>query len=264
MSGSPENSAIKVTRSLEEKIAAATSLAEIETLMHQAALSQRLVQPDVFDETILHAVDPSGAPQTLTKRIVVNDVEHLINGADASELAHNEAALFRRLFSEKSDATDRTEPARDSQTGRFLHTEPELQETDEAARIAELQLKMLRGEITGDQFLAESGAFQRYEARRENQQNQQIIGAWKFSVEEFLHSPAGADWPGGEMLQRMSETLESMGVERSPSVDALSRAWEHIKQHDFENSVREQAESCNDPYTLKAVLQPNRSSFFDR
>jgi hypothetical protein len=266
MSGqSPADSAIRVSKTLEEKIAAATSQAEIETLMHDAARAQQLVRPDLFDETILIPVDPSersAAPQRFTKTVTIDGTFHTINGNSAEDLSAAEVALYREVFSQPSDATNRTEPARDSQTGRFLPApEPEQSDAD-LARETALEIQFRNGSITMAEFIEKSGAIERYEARRETQQ---IIGGWQESVSEFLNSPAGADWPGGtDMMKRIGEVLqEKMGVEREPSAENLARAWAIIKQEDFEKSIRKQAETTNDPYELRNRLQPGRS-LFDR
>lgn len=64
MSGlGPENSAIKVNRTLEEKIAAATSQSEIQQLLRTAALEQHLVVPDIYDHNVLLPVDSGTAPE---------------------------------------------------------------------------------------------------------------------------------------------------------------------------------------------------------
>jgi hypothetical protein len=257
MSGlSPENSAIHVNKTLEEKIAAATSQAEIETLMHEAALAQHLVAPDLFDETVLHPTNV--APQILEKTISVNGQTHTIRGASEGELAHNEAALFRNLFAHKPDAA---EPPRDER-GRFVPAEPEPQSADEVARNAELELAFKRGDITAAQYIEKSGVVDAAIERRENAKISGDTLLWKSATDSFLQSESAANYPGGEeYLRRMYDCLLENGWENNPSAETLQAAWQILQQEDYEAEIAQKAQSTNDPYELRNRLQPGSSLF---
>jgi len=250
------DSAIRVNKTLEEKVAAAQSQAEVLQIMKAASLEQGLVVPDRFDPDILHPVAPSersAAPQKFRKTVVVSGVKHVLESDSELGLASAESALYKSLFSQPAAPANGEQP-RDSQ-GRFVPAEPEPQSADEVARVAELELQFKRGDITAADYLERSGAIEKHEQRK-------LIGDWKSATNEFIHSEAARNYPGGtETLQRMYNVLVEQGWENNASAETLEAAWQILQQEDYENAITEKVNAASDKFALRDTLQPGSSLF---
>ena len=92
----------------------------------------------------------------------------------------------------------------------------------EAAEKAELELKFKRGEVSSDEYLAQSGAVKNYlEAqgvpldelrdRLQEDRHREYEGSWATATTEFLQS--GNDWPGGERnKQILGMKIQELGL----------------------------------------------------
>jgi hypothetical protein len=225
MSFNPENSAIKVDAALEEKLKGA-SFEEIKAHLANAAVEQRLVVPDAYDASILLPVEQGTAPQKFAKAVIVNGVKHIIEGNSELELEKAESAFYRKQF-EQPPVTHSEQPCSDH--GRSVSDE-------DAAAQADLRLRIMRGETTVDQavgeYLQAKGIpLEDLKASVAEKQNQRLAQSWEQSVEEFLKSPAGQDWPGGqENLKRIGQVLESNNLtDAEDKVAALAQAYEYLK-----------------------------------
>jgi hypothetical protein len=246
----------------ETAIANAASAEEIKKLMTEKALATlpRVIHRDYYDPSVIVVDEKELAKvvpqQRLAKTITVNGNSYTVEGSTELELAQSESRLFKELLS--PEATQRTEQSRDSQTGRYVPAEP-AQTPEEIARVAELRMAMVRGDLSPEEFLVQSGSYERYSQRRENEK---VFTGWKSATDEFLHSTEGADWPGGQdMLNRMGEKLLSLGYDGNPSAESLVRAWEIIKAEDYETEIGKKASEARNPYELKNALQPGSSLF---
>jgi hypothetical protein len=259
MSGlGPESSAIKMSHDLEKRISSCSSAEQIGELLREAAKNQGLVRSDIFNPDVLIPIEPSGAMQQLEKTIVVDGVSHVIRGKNEGELAHGEAALFRNLFAQKPVVT---EQPRDTQ-GRFLSAEPEPQSAEEVARNAELEMQFRFGNISAADYLEKSGAIEKYEHRRENEKLSANTLSWKQATDEFIHSEAARNYPGGEdYLRRMYDVLLENGWEDSPTAETLASAWQILQREDYEQSIAETVNAATDKFALRDALQPGSSLF---
>jgi hypothetical protein len=270
MSGlSPENSAIRVTKSLEEQIAEAGSQAEVQQILRQAALDQRLVTPDIYDPGVLLPTEPGTAPRGYARAIVIDGVKHVVEAATELELEKAVGDLYRAALTLPA-ATERTEPARDPQ-GRFT-AEPTPEEKAEgelqAAHQAELRLQMIRGEITPEEFLVNSGAMDRaLEARGIDPEALQEVSAtkvaqsWAAATQEFLvHHP---DWQGGaankDLLAQL--LLENDLTNHPDKLAALEAVYDHAVENNLlipnpEVEMHQQIGEATSPSELRAILQP--------
>jgi hypothetical protein len=244
---SPSALGEKLSNDFQSKLAACTDPEQIKELCHSEELSRGLIKLD-WDESFRIAVE-TPQPTGFAKTVTVNGVKHIIEGASESEVAQAELALYHQLF---QPAAAGTEPQpRDPSTGKFraaadqdrsvVVADPAL----EAARQAELRAQMVRGEISVDEFMLQSGALNRVLAAENIDVNalreitaQKYEQNWATATQEFL---ASSDWPGGEInRQRLGETLISMGATEKPSVDNLRRAYQILKD---KNMIAETVEA---------------------
>ena len=232
MSFSPKDSAIRVTQSLEERIAAATSQSEIQQILRTAALDQKLVVPDAFDHNILLPVE-STASTRFEKTVEVGGVEKTFSGSSELEVERAVNAYMREIFSESS-TTQQEQPR--GNDGRFQSQDDAQLE---AVRKSELELQFKRGDIDTATYLAQSGAIDEYleaqgvdmNALRETT-GKRFEQSWATATEEFLRSAAGADWVGGEENKEMiGRLIQENGLTGSPSAETLAAAWAAMKEH---------------------------------
>jgi hypothetical protein len=113
----------------------------------------------------------------------------------------------------------------------------------EVARRADVELKFKRGEITAAQYIEETGAMADYLSKQgisidalkstvEHNQSNQFEKSWEQATTEFLNSPSGRDWPGGERNKYMiGLQLAALGLtEAEDKVAALAQAYQVMKQ----------------------------------
>lgn len=245
-----DDSSIKVQpgSELEKAIASATSVSEIQNLLHEAAVSQHLVERDPLDRDgkdwfSHHVVEPGTAPRSFAKTFVVDGKKYILECDTEAGLAHEELVLMRQLFG----GANTTDAARDER-GRFV-AQPTQEESDaaatETARLADLQLKFQLGQLDAASYIRESGAINTYlaeqgiavedlKAAAQEKQEARDEKSWAQASEEFRNSPVGANWPGGLVNQkRIGEVLISMHAEQSPSVENLRAAFEYMQQNNL-------------------------------
>src|ERR1700731_2721444 len=149
----PSNSAIKVDRTLEEKLKGA-SHEEIKEIMSDAARSQGLYSLDWDGESRI-PVENATAPQKVGKVIVLNGVKHSLVADDEAGLLAQETAIYRSAM---QPTETRTEPTRDASTGRFTAAEPVATDEQKAA----LSLQFSLGQISASEYIERSGAVSDY------------------------------------------------------------------------------------------------------
>jgi len=168
-------------------------------------------------------------------REVTKTVE--IGGREFSFTASSEAEMAALISNAQLVAESVAAPVRD-ENGRFTRSgEPADDGGAEAARQAELNLKMMRGEIDIKTFLAESGAvgswLQDQGVSIEDLRaaaGQRTVQDWQQAVETFL---AGSDWPGGaKNLHLIRTQLTAMGAEDAEDkVAALQAAYSELRNN---------------------------------
>jgi hypothetical protein len=242
----------------QAKLDACTTPEMIKSLMHENEISRGLVKPD-WDPTFLNPVEPP-QPTGLARSVVIAGQKFVIEGKTETELAQNEANLYRKVFAQPA-ATAQTEEQPRNERGQFVRAE-------DAAAKAELDLAFKRGDISASDYLQRSGAVADYlanagvpleelKASVAEKQSQKFNQSWADATAEFL---SHSDWPGTEINRtKISETIMALGLVDSPSVESLQRAYDHMKKNNLlvANPATELANkinSCNDPAELRQIL----------
>jgi len=273
MSHTPENSAIRITPEVEEALKTA-SFEEIKTIMARAAVEQGLVTPDKYDPNVLLPTELAFAaqPQRFAKTVTVDGTKHVIEGDSEIDLSRKEIEFYRTQMQQPT--TTKTESVRDEQ-GRF--TSP-ADQNQNAFQRAELELKFKRGEISTLDYLEQSGAMESYLAKQgipleelqasvEEKQDQRAVQSWADATNEFLNSPEGRTWPGGETNKiKVGELIQQMGATDSPDkVSALIAAYRYMKENNLvaANPELEMEKKIREARSPEEIRQA-ASSFFGR
>lgn len=234
MSFSPNDSGIKLDASLEKQIHAASSQYEIAEILRDAAVAQNLVTRDHYSPDVLLPVDRPGTPTAFATTITVSGQKHIVEGKTEAEMNENLIAFYKQQLGDSAEPT--AERPRDSESGRFVAARTD--ESDPVAK-AELELKFKRGEISTDDYLAESGAIERHleaqgvsvEALQQVTSDRTVAG-WQQATQEFLNSPEGASWPGGEANKNLlGHVLIQMGADKAPNAENLRRAYQYLRDN---------------------------------
>jgi hypothetical protein len=272
---SPSRLGEKADAEFEKLVSEATSADQIKSLYAEKAVREGLVVRDIYDPSVL-LVNDAAAPTKFTKTIKVDGgTKLLFEGDNEIELEENISDYFRALAphepAEKADAPHET--PRDA-SGRFISE-------NEVVAKAELELKFKRGEIDTAEYLAQSGAVDDYlksqgvsidelKASVEQTRNENRENSWKQVTQEFLSSPEGADWPGGEANVKIaSRLLEENGLVDSPSVENLAAVYRHMKENGLvvENPELVRATKISEAKSfseVQAALGSRGSGLFDR
>lgn len=279
MSFSPNDSAIKITKTLEEQIASAASQAEVQAILRRAAVEQKVVVADAFDPNVLLENPAAPPPKKFAASVTMKGPDgqpqkRIFEADNELELERQQAEYFRSI------ALHEAAPTAEPITQRT--TEVADQSAEDAAAVAELRMQMIRGEITPEEFILQSGEMDRYLQRagidadslREvasERSAARFEKSWSDASEEFVQSKAGETWPGGEAnMKRLGEILvENNLVDAADKVDALKQAYEFMKS---EKLLVEPAENriadARTPQDLQRALDSFRptgsSSLFGR
>lgn len=237
MPHTPEQSAIRLTPEIESALASA-QFEDIKDIFTQAALDQQLVVRDEMNPTILlETTLASAAPKRFAKTIVINGVNHILEADSEVALARSENDLLRATFSEPGATAQQTEQPRDA-AGRFtFQTKPTLADPDlEAIRIAELELKFKRGELSPGEYLTQSGVIEQYlESQGISVHDLKTASEtayrtnWESATETFL--ARHPEWQGGEDAVRViGETVFALGLQGKPDVESLEAAYAELQR----------------------------------
>jgi hypothetical protein len=274
MAYTPENSAIRVTPEIEKHMQTLVSADEIKAYLAQVAVDQHLVERDRFSPDLLIPTEPGTAPRAFAKTVIVNGVKHIIEGSTEAELLANETQFYRTQLQPAS-----TETQRDSATGRFVAKEDADKATqEELVRKSDLELKFKRGEISAADYLDQSGAIETFLATNgidlealkttsEEKAGQRLATTWESATAEFLKT---SDWPGGDgALAEIGRTIQSLGLEGSPSVESLQAAYADMKRRNAvpknsETELHNRIASAKSPDELRQILGRGSSSLFGR
>jgi hypothetical protein len=254
MAFSPENSAIKVTKSLEERIAGASSQTEVQEILRQAAIDQKLVHRD-WDPNILTPNEPGTQPRGFAKAVIDGSGKKLIfEGSTELEVEQRLGEYFRSLnlaHPEQSAATTQEQPR--STDGRFVASadDPTARiESDLVARALEAQ-----GVSMSD--------LQAVSAQRQQQE-------WSSAVEEF--KAHHTDWIGGEENKNLIGQIIIANPDAfnglSP-LESLEKAYQHAVENGLlveppEVAARDRIASANSVEEIRNIVRPGGSGFFGR
>ena len=231
MSDPNSGSAIKVTDDLEAAISKAGSVEAIQHLLHEAALSQGLVQRDNDPNIFIPVEQPT--PRGYAKTLTINGTKHIIEGATEAELVANELAKMKELF---APAAASDEPQRDNY-GRFRARQSEVDAAEQAAQLLEEEDPAARAQADVVRRALEAqgidvDALKEYTASK---QDERMAQSWSDAAERFRNSPAGENWPGGKRNQQtISEIILENGlVETDDKVGAMEAAYKFMVENNL-------------------------------
>jgi len=273
MSWSPSDSAIKVTPSLEERLAKATS-AEIPEILKQAAVDQGLATR-AWDPSILEPVEPGTRPRAYAKAVVLNGVKHIIEGATEQEMLANENEFYRTQVAQPAAAAA-TEQHRDD-AGRFVAAKSAEEQAADAVAKADLDMAFRLGTITTEDYLARSGAISEYlekqgipledlKASVADKSAQRFEQSWASATAQFLATHS--DWPGGqENMRKVGELLKQMDAVDEPSAENLAIAYQWLKDNgqlvaNPEIEAANRVASARSVEEIREAVRPGSSGFF--
>jgi hypothetical protein len=267
MAYGPQDSSIRLNETLEERINKATSAVEIQALLKEAAVAQNLVSRDRFDPDVLLATEAASAPtpHRFARAIEVDGQKHFIESDSEVGLEKATNDFLRQTFS--TPAATQTQ-SRDAATGRFAAEPAPTTDATDAYAKAELELRFKRGEISTDEYLAQSGAIERHLAAQgidmdamRDASGRRFEQSWEQATQEFLHSSIGRSWPGGqENMRRISEVLQQMGAVDAPSAENLALAYQHLRENDLlcSNPEAEARQKIAESTTFEEIVENAR------
>jgi hypothetical protein len=237
MPHNPENSAIRVDADLEKALQNA-SFEEMKEILHSASTRQGLTVPDRFSPDVLIPTElADAAPKTFARRMNVDGKPFFVEGSSPEDL-EAKVAEFIRAQTQPAATETRVEQPR-NERGQFVAAETS---TVDAAQKADLLLKFQLNLISAAEYLEQSGEISDYLARQgvpldavrevvAEKKDHAFAQSWSDAVAEFLQSPVGRSWPGGEQnLARIQSVLwENNLAEVEDKVQALAAAFEHMK-----------------------------------
>jgi hypothetical protein len=244
------NTEFEVTPEIRDAIAKATNPADIRTMIQAEISKQSQTAADkVAADTEKAAADAAAAAAATPAAVVETKFERTenIGGRDFEFVADSQAELdqmiinaYRVAYTVREDApASAVVPEVDP---NVLAQQLADKEAADIARQAELELKFKRGELSASDYLEQSGAVAAYlekqgvplaelKASLEQNRGASFERSWADSTSDFLKSPAGADWPGGEKNKNLlGLKIAELGlVEASDKTAAIAQAWANMK-----------------------------------
>lgn len=271
MAFGPQDSRIQVTDDLDAALRNAKSPEEIREALHAAAIDAALVVPDAFDRTVLLPVDQP-QPKKFAKVVILDGEKHILESDSEQGLVNAELELMRAKFHPQANAgqSQNQQQPRDAKNGQFLprrDAADDAQRADEAeaVRLAELDLKFKRGEVSAAEYIKQSGAVDDYlaakgidaEALAEASQRRESEAAER-EVAKFLET---SDWPGGEANQ---ETMGQILLENNlpATAESMCQVYKFMKGNNLvkpneaverEKELRERVQNAQSIEELKAL-----------
>lgn len=246
-------STLKMTPELEAAIRNASSRDDIQTLVRDelgrqtaaaeaetaatAAAAKAAADKAAADKAASDAAAAESRGVSRTEVIGGKEIE--FEASTEQELKDMILNAYRVYYATKSEPqqqvvqTDAAKEAAEAKNAAEL----------EAARQADLQTKMQRGEISVTDYLNQSGAVASYLAEQgisvetlkatvAQAQQTEYVKSWSDATNEFLHGP-GAKYPGGVKNQaQMEMALSVLGLQEEPSVDSLVKAYDYLLKRD--------------------------------
>jgi hypothetical protein len=227
---------------LVEALKNAASVAEMTDIRRQW-LIQHGAERDRFSPTVLtfdNFKSPDEASGSVSRVVKIAGRDVTFSASSMLELEKEiGAALQAQIAGGAADAnanagTERsTLQARDPRTGQFIDpTNPAVQ--------ADLKARMVRGEITPEEFIAaqpqllDKTMIERYGINPTKVESERFTNSWAAATQEFLNSPEGSDWPGGEAnKEKLGEILQENNLVDHPSAQTLARAYRYMKENDL-------------------------------
>jgi hypothetical protein len=241
----PNDNPLQVSEAIAEKVRNGRSADEVAQIFRDAYVEQGLATNNDYDPSIYTPTTRSEqpTPTRYAKTITVDNVKHLIESDSEQGLVQREIEFYRSL---QQPTPTRTEVARDADTGRFTTERAQGRADENLVAKAELELKFKRGEIDTATFLAQSGAIENYLEQQgipldtlkevaQERQDTRIVQSWQEATQEFLNSPEGRTWPGGqENLKRAGELIQQMGAtDVEDKVLTLVKVYRYMRENEL-------------------------------
>lgn len=221
--------AINRAGSLEEIKAAAVAEAERQNTATTTAAAEKTETDRKAAEQ--KAAEDAGKVYTRTETI---------NGRDFDFEANSPEELQQQIINAYRVASAVSEPV----AAPVVEQPKQKTAAEIEAERAELELKWKRGEITAKDYIAQSGAVTDYLASQgisvdalkgavASTQKSQVLQSWADATKEF-YAGAGKDWPASNRnMDLMGMKLIELGLDETPSADALTRAYAALKQQEL-------------------------------
>jgi hypothetical protein len=236
----PNDNPLQVSEAIAKKVREARSADEVAQIFRDAYVEQGLATNNDYDPSIYTptARSEQPAPTRYAKTLTVDGTKYLLESDSEQGLVQKEIAFYRSLQTQ----TTTTEVARDDQ-GRFTTERARGRADENLVAKSELELKFKRGEISTEEFLAQSGAIESYLSAQgveledlksvvQEKQDTRLVQSWQEATEEFLNGP-GSSWIGGaENLRIIGQIIQKQGWENTPDkVAALTAAYRHMQEN---------------------------------
>jgi hypothetical protein len=232
---------LKLSREQEERIWTMNT-EEIKSFMHELAVEQGLAVPDTMNPSLLLPVaEPAAAVVKEATATTKFTAVETIGGTECTFSADSQAELDRAIANAYRVAMEIAPPAaqsRDAQ-GRFVSAQDQGRADEEAAQRAELEQQFRLGLITPEQFVEKSGVIGQYLTERgidvaeiQESQDRRYEQSWKEASAEFVNTPEGRTWPGGEKnLEILGMKIYALNLQNAnDKVAALKAAYEEMKK----------------------------------
>jgi hypothetical protein len=256
----PNDSAIKLTPEQELEVSKMFP-DQMTEYFRNLAVEQGLATRDYYSpDALIPTVNPQ--PKSFAKAVTINGKKFVLEAATEAELVQAETELYRQLLSAAPASETKTveqTQARD-ESGRFVAQD----DGTAVANDAELRLKMMRGEISVDEYITQSGALDSYMRENFGLDREAISGKkfeqdWATAVQQWL-SGDGVEWPGGEANKKILTDIiaqnDLMGSE--DKIEALNKAYQFARENNLlvpnpELEARRGIAGANSPEEIRAA-----------
>jgi hypothetical protein len=244
----PEGVELEVNDDMTKALEAAVSPEEIKQIIAQEAAKQNIVIPrDNKGRFVPVAEKKETAPADKKddETFVYSD-DFSIGGKDYHFEGDSPADINRQVKAAIAAHENATKPVQ-QQTATVDGAKAKQDE------LLALQLDVMSGKITMDEYIVKSGAVDKYLQSKgintselkelvDEKKNAKEVGSWEAATAEFLKLE-GNDWPGGDQnLKVMGYKLAELGLNGKPSADSLQKAYDAMKADNMVFAVAPPAE----------------------
>lgn len=242
MAWTPNESGYKLTQEDEKKLAT-LSPDEMGAFFRDLLVSRgdaqgQRYQRDIYAPDILITVEnPTPQPKRLARAVLLpNGQKTYVEGTSESELDNAELKVRRDFEHGSAPAAAQS---RDTQ-GRFQSHE----DADAAAAAADARAKLVRGEITPEEYIAlNPGVLDNYLRSRgidpDASANAKTQGIWETATQRFIAAHDSNSWEGGEANSNLLKKIIYDNPELADATDpdaafeALETAYQYAKENNL-------------------------------
>ena len=229
MSFSASDSRIKLNASQEEHLKTLQP-EEMKAYLRTVAESQQLVYRDAFDQNVIHENEnPPEQPTQFTKRVLVDGKSLEFAGPTELDVERAIGDYFRGEQAARESGETTTRQAATTET----------ESPEQIQNRVETELRFRRGELSVKEYIEQSGAVKEYLADQgvDMESLRQVSGqnferSWASATEEFMQTPEGQTWEGGEENKNIiGKIIADADLVDEPSVDTLQRAVRFAREN---------------------------------